>query len=130
MEKPNLRNEAGFTLIEILVVVAILGILAAIAIPQFAAYRKRGYEAVLKSDLANAATAEESYFAQTQTYKTGALSSGTPPGYNQSADITGMTAVAGLNTFKLMATHANCIGITWSYDSTVTTGIPTGAPCP
>ena len=124
------RDNRGFTLIELLVVVAIIGILAAIAIPQFAAYRKRGYEATLKSDLGNAATAQESYFAQTQTYKAGALSSGTPPGYNQSADITSLNAVAGTNTFQLTATHANCSGITWTYNNTVTTGIPTGPACP
>ena len=110
--------------------VAIISILAAIAIPQFAGYRKRGYEATLKSDLANAATAEESYFAHTQTYKTGALSSGTPAGYNQSADITGISAVVGTNTFRLTATHANCSGITWTYDNTVTTSVPAGPSCP
>ncbi|HEY7164308.1 MAG TPA: prepilin-type N-terminal cleavage/methylation domain-containing protein [Candidatus Binatia bacterium] len=130
MKSLRLQAESGFTLIELLVVVAIIGILAAIAIPQFAAYRKRGYEATLKSDLGNAATAEESYFAQTQTYKGGALSSGTPPGYSMSADITSVNAVVGANTFRLSATHANCSGITWTYDNTVTTGVPTGPPCP
>jgi len=54
VDKLRLRNESGFTLIELLVVVAIIGILAAIAIPQFSAYRKRGYEAQVKSDLRNA----------------------------------------------------------------------------
>src|SRR5256884_9181834 len=78
MQKLRLQSESGFTLIELLVVVAIIGILAAIAIPQFSAYRKRGYEAQVKSDLRNAATAEEAYFATTQpsVYKSGAFSNG------------------------------------------------------
>jgi type IV pilus assembly protein PilA len=128
MEKLRLRSQSGFTLIELLVVVAIIGILAAIAIPQFAAYRKRGYEATLKSDLRNAATSEEGYFAQTNTYKAGALVSGTPPGYNKSADISSLQATVGTNTFSLTATHSNCTGISWTYNST--TGVTTGSTCP
>src|SRR5437899_10075223 len=104
MQKLRLQSESGFTLIELLVVVAIIGILAAIAIPQFAAYRKRGYEATLKSDLRNAATSEEAYFAQTQTYKAGALVSGTPSGFNKSADISSLQSAVGTNTFQLTAT--------------------------
>lgn len=128
MNRLRLQSESGFTLIELLVVVAIIGILAAIAIPQFAAYRKRGYEAALKSDLRNAATAQEAYFAQYQTYKSGALVSGTPAGYNKTAEISGMQSTVGANTFQLVATHANCSGITWSYSSS--TGVTTGAACP
>jgi type IV pilus assembly protein PilA len=55
------ENEGGFTLIELLVVIIIIGILAAIAIPVFLSQRKKGYDAGIKSDLRNAATAEESY---------------------------------------------------------------------
>ena len=91
MDRLRLQSEKGFTLIELLVVIAIIGILAAIAIPQFAAYRKRGYEATLKSDLRNAATAQEAYFAQNQTYKNGAIQP--PPGYNQSARYYGVGRV-------------------------------------
>ena len=64
------KNERGFTLIELLVVVAIIGILAAIAIPQFAEYRKRGFDSRSVSDLRNAATAEEAYFADAEQYVT------------------------------------------------------------
>src|SRR5947208_14649623 len=95
MQKLRLQSESGFTLIELLVVVAIIGILAAIAIPQFSAYRKRGYEAQVKSDLRNAATAEEAYFAANQpsVYKSGAFSNGVPAGYNQTVGVTMNAAI-------------------------------------
>lgn len=62
------KSKKGFTLIELLVVVAIIGILAAIAIPQFAKYRQNAYNAAATSDLRNAKTALESYFADNQVY--------------------------------------------------------------
>src|SRR5689334_898260 len=64
----NMRK--GFTLIELLIVVVIIGILAAIAIPKFANTKEKAYLASMKSDLRNLATAEESFFADNQTYST------------------------------------------------------------
>lgn len=127
MDKLRLQSESGFTLIELLVVVAIIGILAAIAIPQFSAYRKRGYEAQVKSDLRNAATAQEAYFTQAFTYKGGALTSGTPTGFNKSTDVT-IGATVATNAFSVTATHSNCGGNTWTYSSG--SGQITGAACP
>ena len=64
------RDEKGFTLIELMIVIAIIGILAAIAIPQFAAYRQRAYVSALKSDAHSFANAQEAYYADNDTYST------------------------------------------------------------
>jgi type IV pilus assembly protein PilA len=127
MKRLSLRSESGFTLIELLVVVAIIGILAAIAIPQFAAYRKRGHEAQVKSDLRNAAVAQESYFAANSSYKSGTLASGTPPGFNATSGVSTGAAV-GTNTFQLSASHTNCSTTTWVFSSA--NGTISGGPCP
>ena len=62
------RNERGFTLIELMIVIAIIGILAAIAIPQFAKYRERSYRAMALNDLRNVMTAEEAEYASEGQY--------------------------------------------------------------
>ena len=70
VRKARAGNEKGFTLIELMIVVAIIGILAAIAIPQFSAYRERAYLASQKSDCHAIKIAEETYFADHEEYKT------------------------------------------------------------
>ncbi len=60
--------QKGFTLVELMIVVAIIGILAAIAIPQFAKYRARAYNSAALSDMRNLKTDLEGYYAQWQEY--------------------------------------------------------------
>ena len=62
----NEKNNSGFTLVELMIVMAIIGVLATLAIPSFVGALKQAREAVLKEDLHVLRTAIDSYTADKQ----------------------------------------------------------------
>ena len=97
-----MRRKRGFTLIEVLLVMVIIGILVAILVPRWANSRDRAFQAAMKSDLRNLATAEESYFYDYASYTTSlsALS-----GYRSSQSVIITPIEASVGGWSASASH-------------------------
>jgi prepilin-type N-terminal cleavage/methylation domain-containing protein len=100
------RREKGFTLIELMIVIGIIGILAAIAIPQLAAYRNRGFNATSMSDLKNMVICQEAYFADSQTYSVTTVNL-LAYGYVPSPGISATVVGANNLSYSMQASHAS-----------------------
>ena len=74
--RTRLNSDEGFTLVELLVVILIIGILAAIAIPSFLNQKGKGEDAAAKSAAREAATAQETWYTDKATYTNSVVSPG------------------------------------------------------
>jgi type IV pilus assembly protein PilA len=87
LQKLAYKNEKGFTLIELMIVIAIIGILAAIAIPNFISYRKRSYNTAANADIKNLYTSAQAYFTDNPAGATTSLDDYKSYGFRQTADV-------------------------------------------
>ena len=92
------RDDSGFTLVELLIVITIISILAAIALPVFMTQRQKGYKAAMASDLHSVITSELAWSAD-----------------NNGAYTTDPTQLAteGYRTTNSVAAHLKVTGATY-----------------
>ena len=114
------KNKAGFTLIELMIVVAIIGILAAIAIPNFIKFQARSKQSEPKANLKSMFTAQKAYFNEKDNYSRCIRKIGFSPErgnrYWYNVQNTRLTAEANCAGVEL---RANAAGVVSPTDSAV-----------
>lgn len=125
------RFEAGFTLLELLVVIVIIGVLAGIAIPVFLNQRVKAYDTAVRSDLRNLSEFQEAYLVGHDRYATIAeiLGAGDSVEVSPEVDLS-VVLYDGARGYCLSAKHDGSPN-TWWFDSLAGGLQPKGAAsCP
>ena len=97
------RSSAGFTLLELLVIMLLIGILATIAIASYPQMRVKAANAAAKSDLKNAATFQEDFYSTNETY---ADQTELDSGFGATENVTVTVISADEGGYELSANHA------------------------
>jgi prepilin-type N-terminal cleavage/methylation domain-containing protein len=103
-KRPLLPTRRGFTIIELLAVVLIIGILASIAITKFGDSKRKAFIATMKSDLRGIASVAESQFTSDNSYANVVAPRG--------SDGVTLTFTGGTNSWTATATHRGVPGMT------------------
>ena len=99
-------RDEGFTMVELLMVMLIIGILATIALPTFLHTRQNAYGSAMKSDLRSAVTAENAYLTDHPGYTT-QVDDLAAEGYRASKDVTPVHVRLVGATFVACVKHAD-----------------------
>jgi len=112
----RISSNSGMTLLELLVVIAVIGILAAISMQEFNNHRRRAIDSSMRSDLRNAAMAMESYYAENLEYPS-SLTSILLVGFRNTASVTLTISLTSPSTYTLTAARAAGTQASFSFDS-------------
>ena len=116
----HIKRDRGFTLIELMIVVAIIGILAAIAIPNFMTYQAKARQSEAKVNLGGLFTTATSYFAENNTFS---VPTANALGYLPSGNIRYNIYYGGIGNISVPAAQ-------FKVTSPCSGGAPTAVPVP
>ena len=117
----HMKGDRGFTLIELMIVVAIIGILAAIAIPNFMTYQAKARQSEAKVNLGGMFTTATSYFAENNTFS---VATGDTLGYKPAGSSKYMLYYGGTANANTITPAFNAVAVPCN------TQAPSAAPVP